>query len=216
MSFAELRKQMIEEQLVKRSIKDIKLLEAMSEIQREMFVPSHLRNSAYDDSPLLIGNGQTISQPYIVAKMTELLKVESESTVLEVGTGSGYQAAVLSKLAKRVFTIERITELRRGAEELLSSLRISNVFVMSGDGTIGLSQYAPYDRIIVTAAGPRIPKNLLDQLKDNGIIVMPVGTQAEQVLLRAVKTEGKIEIEEHDSCRFVPLLGKYGFSDNGV
>ncbi|MDD3803031.1 MAG: protein-L-isoaspartate(D-aspartate) O-methyltransferase [bacterium] len=216
MSFESLRRRMVEEQIVKRHIKDERVIDAMSKIQRELFVPPHLKNSSYDDSPLLIGGGQTISQPYIVARMTELLRPDEHSVVLEIGTGSGYQAAVLSLIAKRIFTIERILELKRSAEERFKALKISNVFVMSGDGTIGLSQYAPFDRIIVTAAGPEIPKNLLDQLKDNGIIVMPVGTEAEQVLLRGEKKEGKIEIEEHDRCRFVPLLGKYGFSDNGV
>jgi len=216
MSFPELRKQMVDFQLKSRGVKDEKVLQAMLSVERELFVPDHMRNSAYDDSPLLIGGGQTISQPYIVARMTELLEVTKESTVLEIGTGSGYQAAVLSALAKRVFTIERVSELRHSAERRLREMNIENVFVMGGDGTIGLSQYAPFDRIMVTAAGPKIPKNLLDQLKDNGIIVMPVGTEAVQVLLKAVKREGVVKIEEHDSCRFVPLLGKYGFSENGV
>ena len=216
MSFSELRKNMVQNQLIKRGIKDERVLSAMSRIPREIFVSDHLRNSAYDDSPLLIGNEQTISQPYIVAKMTELLEVKNDHIVLEIGTGSGYQAAVLSQLALRVFTIERITDLRKSSEANLKSLNITNVFVINGDGTIGLSQYAPFDRIMVTAAGPKIPKNLIDQMKDNSIIVMPVGDMKEQKLIRGVKAGGKFEIEEYDLCRFVPLLGKYGFSDVGV
>ncbi|HAV91863.1 TPA: protein-L-isoaspartate O-methyltransferase, partial [candidate division WOR-3 bacterium] len=216
MSFSELRKNMVQNQLIKRGIKDERVLSAMGSIPREIFVSDHLRNSAYDDSPLLIGNEQTISQPYIVAKMTELLEVKNDHIVLEIGTGSGYQAAVLSQLALRVFTIERITDLRKSSEANLKSMNITNVFVINGDGTIGLSQYAPFDRIMVTAAGPKIPKNLIDQMKDNSIIVMPVGDMKEQKLIRGVKAGGKFEIEEHDLCRFVPLLGKYGFSDVGV
>jgi len=215
MSFSELRKNMVQNQLIKRGIKDERVLSAMGSIPREIFVSDHLRNSAYDDSPLLIGNEQTISQPYIVAKMTELLEVKNDHIVLEIGTGSGYQAAVLSQLALRVFTIERITDLRKSSEANLKSMNITNVFVINGDGTIGLSQYAPFDRIMVTAAGPKIPKNLIDQMKDNSIIVMPVGDMKEQKLIRGVKAGGKFEIEEHDLCRFVPLLGKYGFSDVG-
>ena len=216
MSFIELRKRMIDEQIKRRGIKSEIIIKVMSELPREYFLPDSLKTSSYDDSPVPIGGGQTISQPYIVAKMTELLEVSPNHIVLEIGTGSGYQAAVLSKLALRVFSIERITELRKSAEATLRSLKIENVFVINGDGTIGLSQYAPFDRIIVTAAGPKIPKNLLDQLKDNGIIVMPVGNTETQVLVRAFKKDGKIEIEEHDLCRFVPLLGKYGFDDVGV
>jgi len=207
---------MVDEQIKRRGVNDERVMNVMSEIPREFFVPDSLKTLSYDDSPVPIGGGQTISQPYIVAKMTELLDVQKNHIVLEIGTGSGYQAAILAKLSLRVFSIERITELRKSAETTLKKLKIENAFIINGDGTIGLSQYAPFDRIIVTAAGPNIPKNLLDQLKDNGIIVMPVGNTQQQVLIKAVKKDGKFEIEEHDWCRFVPLIGKYGFSDIGV
>jgi len=216
MSFSKLRRKMVDEQIKRRGVNDERVMNVMSEIPREFFVPDSLKTLSYDDSPVPIGGGQTISQPYIVAKMTELLDVQKNHIVLEIGTGSGYQAAILAKLSLRVFSIERITELRKSAETTLKKLKIENAFIINGDGTIGLSQYAPFDRIIVTAAGPNIPKNLLDQLKDNGIIVMPVGNTQQQVLIKAVKKDGKFEIEEHDWCRFVPLIGKYGFSDIGV
>lgn len=212
MFFEELMKSMITEQLEARGINDARILSAMSSVRREMFVPEHLRNMAYADSPLPIGNGQTISQPYIVAKMTELLKVEREDTVLEIGTGSGYQAAVLSRMCKRVYSMERIRELRILSQENLKKAGINNVVLINGDGSIGLSQYAPFNRIIVTAASPSIPKILIDQLADNGIIVVPVGSMSEQTLQRGIKTGSGLEIEEFDACRFVPLLGKNGFN----
>ncbi len=216
MSFEDLRKKMVENQLKKRGIKDEELLKVMEEIPREFFLPKELTNLAYDDSPVPIGYGQTISQPYIVAKMTELLNVKKSDKILEIGTGSGYQTAILSKLGKVVFSIERINELRKFAELNLKKLEINNVFLITGDGTIGLSNYAPFDKIMVTAASPQIPKNFIDQLSDKGIMVLPLGDISLQVLTKVTKIGDQIKIEKYDYCRFVPLLGKYGFFDNGV
>ena len=216
MSFEDLRKKMVENQLKKRGIKDEELLKVMEEIPRELFLPKELTNLAYDDSPVPIGYGQTISQPYIVAKMTELLNVKKSDKILEIGTGSGYQTAILSKLGKVVFSIERINELRKFAEANLKKLEINNVFLITGDGTIGLSNYAPFDKIMVTAASPQIPKNFIDQLADKGIMILPLGDISLQVLTKVTKIGDQIKIEKYDYCRFVPLLGKYGFFDNGV
>uniref|UniRef100_A0A7C3J5F5 Protein-L-isoaspartate O-methyltransferase n=1 Tax=candidate division WOR-3 bacterium TaxID=2052148 RepID=A0A7C3J5F5_UNCW3 len=216
MSFEDLRKKMVENQLKKRGIKDEELLKVMEEIPRELFLPKELTNLAYDDSPVPIGYGQTISQPYIVAKMTELLNVKKSDKILEIGTGSGYQTAILSKLGKVVFSIERINELRKFAELNLKKLEINNVFLITGDGTIGLSNYAPFDKIMVTAASPQIPKNFIDQLADKGIMILPLGDISLQVLTKVTKIGDQIKIEKYDYCRFVPLLGKYGFFDNGV
>ncbi|HAF08283.1 MAG: Protein-L-isoaspartate O-methyltransferase [candidate division TA06 bacterium 32_111] len=216
MSFEDLRKKMVENQLKKRGIEDEDLLKVMGEIPRELFLPKELSNLAYDDSPVPIGYGQTISQPYIVAKMTELLNVKRTDKILEIGTGSGYQTAILSKLGKVVFSIERINELKKFAEGNLKKLGITNVFLMTGDGTIGLSNYAPFDKIMVTAASPQIPKNFIDQLSDKGIMILPLGDISLQVLTKVTKNDDQIKIEKYDYCRFVPLLGKYGFFDNGV
>ncbi|MDI6700283.1 MAG: protein-L-isoaspartate(D-aspartate) O-methyltransferase [bacterium] len=216
MSFEDLRKKMVENQLKKRGIEDEDLLKVMGEIPRELFLPKELSNLAYDDSPVPIGYGQTISQPYIVARMTELLNVKRTDKILEIGTGSGYQTAILSKLGKVVFSIERINELKKFAEGNLKKLGITNVFLMTGDGTIGLSNYAPFDKIMVTAASPQIPKNFIDQLSDKGIMILPLGDISLQVLTKVTKNDDQIKIEKYDYCRFVPLLGKYGFFDNGV
>ncbi len=216
MSFEELRKKMVKEQLEQRNIKNKEILQVMSEIPRELFLPLELANLAYEDSPVPIGYGQTISQPFIVARMTEILEVKNTDRVLEIGTGSGYQAAILSKLAKVVFSIERIGELKKFAEENLKKLNIENVFLMRGDGTIGLSNYAPFNKIIITAAAPQIPKNLIDQLAEGGIMVLPLGDISLQVLTKVIKVDGQIKIEKYDYCRFVPLLGKYGFFESGV
>jgi len=211
MSFEELRERMIKEQIVLRGVTDAKVLEAMRKVKRELYVSKEVANIAYSDTPLPIGSGQTISQPYIVARMTELLRVEKTNRVLEIGTGSGYQAAVLSHLAGKVFSMERIRELRLQAQVNVEREGIKNVFIITGDGTIGLSQYAPFDRIIITAASPEIPKILLEELANNGIMIIPLGSISFQTLVRVTKKDDKFFKEEFDSCTFVPLIGKYGF-----
>lgn len=202
---------MVNNQIKIRGITDKNVLEAMSKTKRELFVPENLKNMAYSDTPLPIGYSQTISQPYIVAKMTQLLELKRDNTVLEIGTGSGYQAAVLSHLVKRVYTMERIGELRRTAAENIKKHGIKNVIIIQGDGTIGLSQFAPFDRIIVTAASPSVPQLLIDQLSNNGIMIIPVGSMGSQVLMRITVNEGNILQEDYDPCRFVPLIGRNGF-----
>jgi protein-L-isoaspartate(D-aspartate) O-methyltransferase len=174
MDFALLRHRMVQHQLRGRGIADERVLAAMEETPRHSFMPEHLRNRAYEDEPLPIGLGQTISQPYMVARMTELLRLQGTETVLEIGTGSGYQAAVLSRLAKQIWTIERHPELARRAEEALKSLGYDNVRVVIGDGSLGLPEQAPFDAIVVTAAAPTTPRALCAQLKPGGRMVIPV------------------------------------------
>lgn len=199
---------MVSLQIEKRGISDKRVIEAMQTIPRHLFVPER-EDEAYGDSPLPIGYNQTISQPYIVALMTSLLKLSGPERVLEIGTGSGYQAAILSRLAKEVYTIERIQELKERAKAILKGLKIENVYVTLGNGTLGLEEYAPYDRIIVTAAGEEIPKPLQDQLKDPGIMVIPIG-KTYQRLIVVTKENGIIKQRDEVGCVFVPLIGKYG------
>ncbi len=211
MFFDTMREDMIKNQLIARGINDERILSAFRKVKREQFVSDNLKNMSYNDSALPISFGQTISQPYIVAKMTQLLNPGPDDTVLEIGTGSGYQAAILSHLVKRLYTMERIKELRKSAELNIKKSNIKNVFFIQGDGTIGLSQFAPFDRIIVTAASPGVPKVLIDQLNINGIMIIPVGNLNTQVLKRIEKTEQEINEQEFDPCRFVPLIGRNGF-----
>jgi len=202
------RKSMVENQIKKRGITDKRVLKAMLEVPRHKFVGAALLSVAYQDSPLPIGSGQTISQPYIVALMTELLDVKDDNKVLEIGTGSGYQAAILSKLAMSVITVERIFELYQQSKELLSKLGYNNVMVVHGDGSIGYKEYAPYDRIIVTAAAPEVPESLIEQLGDNGKIVIPLGNRIVQRLEVIIKEKESTRREINEGVRFVPLLGK--------
>lgn len=211
MSFEEMRDKMISQQIEARGVNDSSVIEAMRSVRRELYVSKEVANIAYSDTPLPIGYGQTISQPYIVARMTELLQVRKDCRVLEIGTGSGYQAAVLSRLASKVFSMERIRELKVQAQSNIDKEGIKNVFIITGDGTIGMSQYAPFDRIIVTAASPEIPKILLEQLANNGIMIIPLGSISLQTLVRVTKKDDKFFKEEFDGCTFVPLIGKYGF-----
>lgn len=204
---------MVSEQIEKRGIKDKRVIEAMQAIPRHLFVPESEIDNAYSDFPLPIGCNQTISQPYMVALMTSLLKLSGKERVLEIGTGSGYQAAILSKLAKEVYTIERIGELKEKAQTILKSLKIENVYVILGNGTLGLPEYAPYDRVIVTAAAGEIPKPLEDQLKDPGIMVIPVGKDYQRLIV-ATKENGLIEKRDEGGCVFVPLIGKYGLKND--
>ena len=207
------RHQMVEAQLRRRGIRDENVLEGMSRIPRHLFVPPDSMERAYGDYPLSIGGDQTISQPYMVALMTEALAVNSESKVLELGTGSGYQAAVLSLLVRVVFTIERLAPLAEQAEEKLHKLGYTNIRVVVGDGTSGLEEEAPFDGIIVTAAAPDIPEPLVDQLADGGRLVIPVGSRSSQKLVALVKKGKKVTTEDLTGCVFVPLVGKHGWKD---
>jgi protein-L-isoaspartate(D-aspartate) O-methyltransferase len=205
------RLQMVEFQIAARDVHDERVLSAMREIPRHLFVPEPYRSAAYQDSPLPIGQGQTISQPYIVAKMTELLAVSPEDTVLEIGTGSGYQAAILGKLAREVITLERIPEVAGMAMKNLESLGISNVRVVVTDGTEGYPEKAPYNAILVTASTPEVPRPLMDQLAEGGRLVAPVGSRDLQELVRLVRKGGDFIRESYGGVVFVPLLGKYGW-----
>ncbi|MHB9150149.1 MAG: protein-L-isoaspartate(D-aspartate) O-methyltransferase [Thermoleophilia bacterium] len=205
--YERLRLQMVERQLRARGVADAEVLAAMARVPRHRFVGEASRWAAYEDEPLPIGSGQTISQPYMVARMTELAQVDRESRVLEVGTGSGYQAAVLAELAGHVWSIERHPELAERAREILAELGYSNVHVLVGDGSLGLPEEAPFDGIVVTAAAPEVPAALLEQLADGGRLVIPVGASFGQ-RLRVVRRRG-LDFVETDvlGCRFVPLIG---------
>jgi len=210
--FEKLRRRMVETQLIPRGIKDKKVIEAFLIVPREKFVSENLKESAYDDTPLPIGGGQTISQPYIVALMTELLQLKGGEKVLEIGTGSGYQSAILSEIGCEVYSVERIPSLATRAGKILQQLGYS-VKIKIGDGTLGWEEYAPYDGIIVTAAGPKIPQSLLTQLKEGGRIVMPAGDMYLQELIRITKVKGKFIKESFGGCQFVPLKGKEGWNE---
>lgn len=193
-------------------IHDEKVLEALQTVPRHFFVPEALRGRAYDDNALPINFNQTISQPYIVARMTELLELDKRSRVLEIGAGSGYQTAILAHLASQVYAIERIGELAREAHARIRELGIYNATVKAFDGTMGWNAHAPYDAILVAAGGPRIPEPLVAQLKVDGRLVVPVGEKRDsQKLVRVIKTERKPTIEEHGACQFVPLIGQHGW-----
>jgi protein-L-isoaspartate(D-aspartate) O-methyltransferase len=202
---------MVIEQIVRRGVTGRSLLTAMEEIPRHRFVLPDDLAWAYGDGPLPIGQGQTISQPYIVALMTELLHLEPTAHVLEIGSGSGYQAAVLGKLASEVHTMELIPELSRRAEEILRDLGYVNVHVHLGDGSMGWPEHAPYDGIIVTAAGPRVPPPLLEQLAEGGRLVLPVGGLGFQLLEVHQRVGGRITREQNNPVVFVPLRGEYGW-----
>ncbi len=207
------RERMVEEQLLERNIRDPRVLEAMRTVPRHSFVPAEQRDLAYVDSPLPIGNGQTISQPYIVALMTQLLGLKGNERVLEVGTGSGYQAAILAYLASEVYTIERHAELGRLAGRILEDLGYHNVHVKIGDGSRGWAEYAPYDAILVTAAAPQVPRPLLEQLADGGCLVIPVGARGNQTLERWVRVGDEFMNDILTAVAFVPLLGEFGWQE---
>ena len=196
-------------------ISDSNVLEAMRRVPRHFFVTETLRGRSYDDNALPIDFNQTISQPFIVARMTELLGLDKQSRVLEIGAGSGYQTAVLAQLASQVYSIERIGELARQAQSRISELEIYNATVKAFDGTLGWNAYGPYDGILVAAGGPRVPDPLIAQLKTGGRLVIPIGgTRDSQKLVRVIKTEGGHTIEDHGPCQFVPLIGQHGWSLN--
>jgi protein-L-isoaspartate(D-aspartate) O-methyltransferase len=205
------RKQMVEHQIRARGVCDPRVLNAMTSVLRERFIPYARRDAAYDDRALPLDCGQTISQPFMVAYMTELLEVDAKSKVLEVGTGSGYQAAILAKLARVVHTIERLETLRLKAEQTLRSLGIANVIFHVGDGTLGLPTEAPFDRIMVTAGAPRVPQRLVDQLVEGGRMVIPVGEADEQTVMLIVRQGARAVETPMLACRFVPLIGDQGW-----
>jgi protein-L-isoaspartate(D-aspartate) O-methyltransferase len=204
---------MVERQLRGRDITDTRVLEAMSRVPRELFVPESLRGRAYDDAALPIGAGQTISQPYMVARICEALSIRPDDRVLDVGTGSGYQAAVLAELAGEVHTIERVPELAARAREALAEAGYGRVHVHVGDGTLGLPEHAPFAAIAVAAAAPRLPQALYDQLEPRGRIVVPVGERRGQELQLAVRSPEGPAVVRSVPCRFVPLVGEEGFSE---
>ncbi len=194
-----------------RGVSDERVLAAMAQIPRHLFVPEALQSKAYGDHALPIGEMQTISQPYMVARMTELLEVDKDSTVLEIGAGSGYQTAVLSAVAGRVFSIERISDLARTAQRNIRQIGCYNATVKWFDGTIGWSDHAPYDAILVAAGGPEVPEPLVAQLGVGGRLVIPIGDEERQMLVRVIRTETGSVREEHGACSFVKLIGRYGW-----
>ncbi len=212
MDFSSERKRMIEEQLIPRGVSDPVVLAAFRSVPREKFIDPEHRRLAYIDAPLMIGEGQTISQPFTVAMMTQLLELKPTDKVLEVGTGSGYQAAILGEIVKEgeVFTIERFEGLALKARKVLEELRYLNVEVTVGDGTKGLPSESPFEAIIVTAAAPEVPQPLIDQLAEGGRLVMPVGDDWHQEMIRITKEKEGIERERFGGYRFVPLIGEYG------
>lgn len=213
MDYDTLRKRMVEEQLIARGIKDKRVLEAFYKVPRHRFVPEGVIDNAYSDFPLPIGNGQTISQPYIVALMTELLELSATDKVLEIGTGSGYQTAILSELTPKVYSVERFKQLSKEAGVALGELGYRNARLMVGDGTLGWQEESPFERIIITAASPRIPLPLVEQLAEKGKIVIPLGESFSQVLTIAEKINNRLQSREVCGCVFVPLVGKHGYHD---
>jgi protein-L-isoaspartate(D-aspartate) O-methyltransferase len=207
---------MVEEQLVARGIRDPRVLEAMGEIPRHRFVDAGLSARAYGDHALPTAEGQTISQPWIVARMLELAEIEPHHRVLEIGTGSGYNTALLARLAERVFSVERVASLLRVARRRLDELGIGNVALRHGDGTLGWQEFGPYDRVLVAAAAPRVPEALRAQLGERGLLVIPVGGPQFQHLETWRRTsESGWEHHRHGECRFVPLVGRDGWSGSG-
>jgi protein-L-isoaspartate(D-aspartate) O-methyltransferase len=199
------------ETLQDQGIKDLSVLHAIDETPRHLFVPTGVRHRAYEDSALPIGNGQTISQPSIHARYLELLHLTGNEKVLEIGTGSGYQTALLSRLASQVFTIERIGPLLESAKRVLNQMGANNVSYMLGDGTLGWRQFAPFDAILVGAAAPSVPETYIEQLADNGRLLIPLGNRDEQVLHPFTKKNGNLEREDIAPVRFVPLVGKHSW-----
>lgn len=212
-----LRHKMVEEQLVRRDIRDKKVLEVFARVPRHRFVEPVMYNDAYGDFPLSIGKGQTISQPYIVALMAQLLDIRDSDKVLEIGTGSGYETAILAELAKEVFSIERIGVLAKRAETLLKDLGYRNIRIKIDDGTLGWEEFAPFDKIIVTASSMEAPGPLLDQLSVGGKLVIPIGPRFTQRLMVMEKSmSGNISNKEICGCVFVPLVGKYGWEEGSA
>ncbi len=212
-NYSKARERMVRQQIAARGIRAERVLDAMRSVPRHLFVPLESRHSAYMDGPLSIGQGQTISQPYIVALMTEALELRGHERVLEIGTGSGYQAAILSQLASHVYTVERIPELASRAQDLFRQLGYDNISMHVGDGTLGWLEHAPYKAIIVTAAAPEIPRPLTDQLAEGGRLVAPIGGSWSQSLVRVRKQRGHLRRQELTSVAFVPLIGQHGWPE---
>ncbi len=206
------REAMVNEQIRGRGIRDARIIKAFLEVPRHRFVDEYLKYKAYEDYPLSIGHGQTISQPYMVALMTEALNPQPEDSILEIGTGSGYQAAILSRLCATVYSIERISALASKARRIHDELGYFNIHIRIGDGTRGLPSGAPYSGIIVTAGAPHVPEALIDQLCEGGRLIIPVGDQMLQELKRLTKTRDGVSEESLGGCRFVKLIGNNGWS----
>ena len=212
-AYAGQRRKMVEEQILGRGIKDLSVMEVLSRVPRHLFVNSSLQHRAYGDCPLPIGENQTISQPYIVALMTQALDLKGEERVLEIGTGSGYQTAILAELAAHVFTIERVKPLVKKTKELLEGLKYKNIVFKTFDGTYGWRDQSPFDAILISAATPSIPKSLIEQLADKGRLVAPVGERESQDLIVLNKNGNRVIERKIGSCKFVPLIGKFAWSE---
>ena len=208
------RERMVKNQLVPRGIKDQGVLRVMGEIQRHLFVEEALVGEAYNDHPLPIGHKQTISQPYIVALMTQALELTGQEKTLEIGTGSGYQTAILAELSETVYTVERIRPLLEKSRELLEKLGYTNIRFKAFDGTLGWKEHAPFDAIMVTAGAPKIPQPLLDQLTDGGRMVIPIGNKYSQDLIKLIKRKDTYREENLGGCRFVDLIGVHGWKED--
>jgi protein-L-isoaspartate(D-aspartate) O-methyltransferase len=206
---------MVEWDLKDRGVTDERVLAAFRRADRKFFVPRMERHLAYEDRALILSHGQTISQPYMVGVMTQALALTGQEKVLEIGTGSGFQTAILACIAREVFTVERIEYLATTAEDLLLDLGFKNIHYKLGDGSLGWVEHAPYDRVLVTAACPKIPEALISQLRDGGILVAPVGDESGQDLVIATKRGSKLDIQTGTSCQFVKLIGREGFSADG-
>jgi len=207
------RERMVKNQLIPRGIADENVLQAMGKIQRHLFVEEALVGEAYNDHPLPIGNKQTISQPYIVALMTEALELTGKEKVLEIGTGSGYQTAILAELSDMVYTVERIEPLLEKSKTLLKSLGYTNVYFKAYDGTLGWEDFAPYDAIMVTAGAPKVPEPLLKQLADGGRMIIPIGNKYSQDLIKVTRVDDRFVENNLGGCRFVDLIGEHGWKD---
>ena len=213
MEYATARNRMVESQLISRGIKDARVLDTMRKLPRHRFVEEALVSQAYNDHPLPIGEKQTISQPYMVALMTEALELQGHERVMEIGTGSGYQTAILAELAEKIYSIERIRALSARAQRILDDLGYFNVVLKVGDGTVGLKEEAPFEAIMVTAGSPDVPQPLVDQLAMGGRLVVPVGDRYTQALMKIVRVKEGISKTDLGGCRFVNLLGTHGWQE---
>jgi len=211
MDYDKLRQEMLEDQIKLRGIREPRVLAAMSKVQRHLFVPTISKIYAYEDRPLSIGEGQTISQPYMVALMTECLGLKGGEKVLEIGTGSGYQTAILAEIAEMVYTIERYPKLLKRAKEALAKLGYKNYEAKVGDGSLGWKEKSPFDGIMVTAAAPEAPPNLIEQLAPGGRLVIPIGHYGFQTLIKIIKEDKKLKRQSITGCTFVPLIGEQGW-----